>query len=72
MNENLLMSNKTSRTFTLSINMSPGSYAFLYLVVQEILRLLERHKQTLQLIHRDRCVNNVPIPMEQLQDMAER
>ncbi|RXN24277.1 nesprin-1-like protein [Labeo rohita] len=39
---------------------------------QEILRLLERHKQTLQLIHRDRCVNNVPIPMEQLQDMAER
>uniref|UniRef100_A0A8C2DGG1 Spectrin repeat containing, nuclear envelope 1a n=1 Tax=Cyprinus carpio TaxID=7962 RepID=A0A8C2DGG1_CYPCA len=30
------------------------------------------HKQTLQLIHRDRCVNNVPIPMEQLQDMAER
>lgn len=72
MNENLLMSNKTSRTFTLSINMSPGSYIFLYLVVQEILRLLERHKQTLQLIHRDRCVNNVPIPMEQLQDMAER
>uniref|UniRef100_A0A8C2KL13 Spectrin repeat containing, nuclear envelope 1a n=1 Tax=Cyprinus carpio TaxID=7962 RepID=A0A8C2KL13_CYPCA len=35
-------------------------------------KLLERHKQTLQLIHRDRCVNNVPIPMEQLQDMAER
>jgi len=66
------MSNKTSRTLTLSSNMNIGSYIFLYLVVQEILRLLERHKQTLQLIHRDRCVNNVPIPMEQLQDMAER
>ncbi|XP_056619733.1 nesprin-1-like [Triplophysa dalaica] len=39
---------------------------------QEILRLVERHKKTLQLIHRDRCVNNVPIPTEQLQDMAER
>lgn len=52
--------------------MNSESYIYLCFIVQEILRLLERHKQTLQLIHRDRCVNNVPIPMEQLQDMAER
>ncbi|XP_073672409.1 nesprin-1-like [Paramisgurnus dabryanus] len=39
---------------------------------QDILRHLERHKKTLQVIHRDKCVKNVPIPTEQLQDMAER
>ncbi|TRY57105.1 hypothetical protein DNTS_023981, partial [Danionella cerebrum] len=39
---------------------------------QEILMLLERNKQILQQIHRDGCVNNIPIPMEHLQDMAER
>lgn len=55
-----------------SFNMNSESCIYLCFIVQEILRLLERHKQTLQLIHRDRCVNNVPIPMEQLQDMAER
>lgn len=33
---------------------------------------LEGHRQTFQQIHRDRAVNGVPVPLEQLQDIAER
>lgn len=40
--------------------------------LQEVLRNLESHKQTFQQIHKDRSVNGVPVPAEQLQDMAER
>lgn len=40
--------------------------------LQEVLRNLESHKQTFQQIHKDRSVNGVPVPSEQLQDMAER
>jgi len=42
------------------------------LSVQEVLKNLEGHRQTFQQIHRDRSVNGVPVPPEQLQDMAER
>uniref|UniRef100_A0A672YML0 Calponin-homology (CH) domain-containing protein n=1 Tax=Sphaeramia orbicularis TaxID=375764 RepID=A0A672YML0_9TELE len=37
-----------------------------------LLKNLESHRQTFQQIHRDRSVNGVPVPPEQLQDMAER
>lgn len=40
--------------------------------LQEVLRNLESHRQTFQQIHKDRSVNGVPVPSEQLQDMAER
>ncbi|RXN33841.1 nesprin-1 isoform X3 [Labeo rohita] len=39
---------------------------------KEVLKNLEGHRQTFQQIHRDRSVNGVPVPPEQLQDMAER
>uniref|UniRef100_A0A3Q0QZ19 Calponin-homology (CH) domain-containing protein n=1 Tax=Amphilophus citrinellus TaxID=61819 RepID=A0A3Q0QZ19_AMPCI len=39
---------------------------------KEVLKSLESHRQTFQQIHRDRSVNGVPVPPEQLQDMAER
>ncbi|KAF1374585.1 hypothetical protein PFLUV_G00230620 [Perca fluviatilis] len=39
---------------------------------KEVLKNLESHRQTFQQIHRDRSVNGVPVPPEQLQDMAER
>ncbi|KAJ8275253.1 hypothetical protein COCON_G00098780 [Conger conger] len=39
---------------------------------KEVLKNLEGHKQAFQQIHRDRSVNGVPVPPEQLQDMAER
>uniref|UniRef100_A0A3Q3K6H1 Calponin-homology (CH) domain-containing protein n=1 Tax=Monopterus albus TaxID=43700 RepID=A0A3Q3K6H1_MONAL len=39
---------------------------------KEVLQNLESHRQTFQQIHRDRSVNGVPVPPEQLQDMAER
>ncbi|KAK3516845.1 hypothetical protein QTP70_024902 [Hemibagrus guttatus] len=39
---------------------------------QEILCLVETHQQTFQRFHRDRSVGGVPLPAEQLQDMAER
>lgn len=41
-------------------------------ILQEVLKNLESHRQTFQQIHRDRSVNGVPVPPEQLQDMAER
>lgn len=41
-------------------------------ILQEVLKNLEMHRQTFQQIHRDRSVNGVPVPPEQLQDMAER
>lgn len=41
-------------------------------VLQEILKNLELHRQTFSQIHRDRSVNGVPVPPEQLHDMAER
>lgn len=40
--------------------------------LQEVLRNLESHRQTFHQIHKDRSVNGVPVPSEQLQDMAER
>lgn len=43
-----------------------------FLFFQEVLINLEGHRQTFQQIHRDRAVNGVPVPLEQLQDMAER
>lgn len=39
---------------------------------QEVLRFVEMHQQTFQRFHRDRSVSGVPVPAEQLQDMAER
>uniref|UniRef100_A0A3P8V8V6 Calponin-homology (CH) domain-containing protein n=1 Tax=Cynoglossus semilaevis TaxID=244447 RepID=A0A3P8V8V6_CYNSE len=39
---------------------------------REVLKSLESHRQTFHQIHRDRAVNGVPVPSEQLQDMAER
>uniref|UniRef100_A0A668AGR2 Spectrin repeat containing, nuclear envelope 1b n=1 Tax=Myripristis murdjan TaxID=586833 RepID=A0A668AGR2_9TELE len=39
---------------------------------KEVLKNLEMHRQTFHQIHRDRSVNGVPVPPEQLQDMAER
>lgn len=33
---------------------------------------MEGHRQTFQQVHRDRAVNGVPVPLEHLQDMAER
>uniref|UniRef100_A0A3Q2Y7W4 Calponin-homology (CH) domain-containing protein n=1 Tax=Hippocampus comes TaxID=109280 RepID=A0A3Q2Y7W4_HIPCM len=39
---------------------------------KEVLKNLESHRQPFQQIHRDRSVNGVPVPPEQLQDMAER
>lgn len=39
---------------------------------KEILKNLELHRQTFNQIHRDRSVNGVPVPPEQLHDMAER
>ncbi|RVE57606.1 hypothetical protein OJAV_G00217940 [Oryzias javanicus] len=39
---------------------------------QDVLKNLEAHRRTFRQIHRDRSVNGVPVPPEQLQDMAER
>uniref|UniRef100_A0A3B4WAH5 Calponin-homology (CH) domain-containing protein n=1 Tax=Seriola lalandi dorsalis TaxID=1841481 RepID=A0A3B4WAH5_SERLL len=39
---------------------------------KEVLKNLESHRQTFHQIHKDRSVNGVPVPPEQLQDMAER
>lgn len=39
---------------------------------QEVLRLAETHQQTFQRFHRDLSVSGVPVPAEQLRDMAER
>lgn len=39
---------------------------------QEILCQVESHQQTFQRYHRERSVGGVPVPAEQLQDMAER
>uniref|UniRef100_H3A1G7 Calponin-homology (CH) domain-containing protein n=1 Tax=Latimeria chalumnae TaxID=7897 RepID=H3A1G7_LATCH len=39
---------------------------------KEVLKQLDGHKQTFQQIHRAGSVNGVPVPMEQLVDMAER
>ncbi len=41
-------------------------------ILQDVLKNLESHRQTFQQIHKDRSVNGVPVPPEQLQDMAER
>uniref|UniRef100_A0A3B3USN7 Calponin-homology (CH) domain-containing protein n=1 Tax=Poecilia latipinna TaxID=48699 RepID=A0A3B3USN7_9TELE len=38
----------------------------------KLLKSLESHRQTFTQIHKDRSVNGVPVPPEQLQDMAER
>uniref|UniRef100_A0A8C6UDR5 Calponin-homology (CH) domain-containing protein n=1 Tax=Neogobius melanostomus TaxID=47308 RepID=A0A8C6UDR5_9GOBI len=39
---------------------------------KDVLRSLESHRQVLQRIHKDRSVDGVPVPPDQLQDMAER
>uniref|UniRef100_A0A8K9XYB1 Spectrin repeat containing nuclear envelope protein 1 n=1 Tax=Oncorhynchus mykiss TaxID=8022 RepID=A0A8K9XYB1_ONCMY len=39
---------------------------------KDMLKGLEGHQQVFQRIHKDRSVNGVPVPQEQLQDMAER
>ncbi|KAI7804943.1 putative nesprin-1-like, partial [Triplophysa rosa] len=39
---------------------------------KEVLKNLEGHRHAFQQIHRDRSVNGVPVPPDQLQDMAER
>uniref|UniRef100_A0A3P8TDH7 Calponin-homology (CH) domain-containing protein n=1 Tax=Amphiprion percula TaxID=161767 RepID=A0A3P8TDH7_AMPPE len=39
---------------------------------KDVLRSLESHQQVFQRIHRDRSVDGVPVPADQLQDMAER
>uniref|UniRef100_A0A3B3Q2M2 Calponin-homology (CH) domain-containing protein n=1 Tax=Paramormyrops kingsleyae TaxID=1676925 RepID=A0A3B3Q2M2_9TELE len=39
---------------------------------REVLKSLEGHKPAFQQIHKDRSVNGVPVPPEQLHDMAER
>ncbi|XP_029943268.1 nesprin-1-like [Salarias fasciatus] len=39
---------------------------------REVLKTLESHRQSFQQIHRDRAVNGVPVPPDQLQDLAER
>ncbi|KAG5265767.1 hypothetical protein AALO_G00246160 [Alosa alosa] len=39
---------------------------------REVLKNLEGHRQAFQQIHKDRSVNGVPVPHEQLQDLAER
>ncbi|XP_010772795.1 nesprin-1-like, partial [Notothenia coriiceps] len=38
----------------------------------EVLKNLENHRQPFLQIHRDGAVNGVPVPPEQLQDLAER
>lgn len=40
--------------------------------MQDVLRSLESHQQVFQRIHKDRSVDGVPVPPDQLQDMAER
>lgn len=40
--------------------------------LQDVLKNLEVHRRTFQQIHKDRSVHGVPVPPEQLQDMAER
>lgn len=44
---------------------------FIY-TVQDVLKSLESHQQVFQMIHKDRSVDGVPVPPDQLQDMAER
>ncbi|XP_034001994.1 nesprin-1-like [Trematomus bernacchii] len=39
---------------------------------KEVLKNLENHRQPFLQIHRDGAVNGVPVPPEQLQDLAER
>ena len=39
---------------------------------QDVLKSLESHQQVFQRIHKDRSVDGVPVPPDQLQDMAER
>uniref|UniRef100_A0A3B3XFV9 Calponin-homology (CH) domain-containing protein n=1 Tax=Poecilia mexicana TaxID=48701 RepID=A0A3B3XFV9_9TELE len=39
---------------------------------KDVLRSLESHQQIFQRIHKDRSVDGVPVPQDQLQDMAER
>lgn len=39
---------------------------------QDVLKSLESHQQVFQRFHKDRSVDGVPVPPDQLQDMAER
>lgn len=41
-------------------------------ILQDVLRSLESHQQIFRRIHKDRSVDGVPVPQDQLQDMAER
>lgn len=49
-------------------------FSYLYSVypAQDVLKSLESHQQVFQRIHKDRSVDGVPVPPDQLQDMAER
>lgn len=40
--------------------------------MQDVLKSLESHQQVFQRIHKDRSVDGVSVPPDQLQDMAER
>lgn len=48
------------------------SHALCLYTAQDVLKSLESHQQVLQRIHKDRSVDGVPVPPDQLQDMAER
>lgn len=48
------------------------SHAACIYTVQDVLKSLESHQQVFQRIHKDRSVDGVPVPPDQLQDMAER
>lgn len=48
------------------------SVAMCVSTVQDVLKSLESHQQIFLRIHKDRSVDGVPVPPDQLQDMAER
>lgn len=47
-------------------------YVYSLHVSQDVLKSLESHRQVFQRIHKHRSVDGVPVPPDQLQDMAER
>lgn len=59
--ENILWGVCSSQVYAVCIN-----------TLQDVLKRLESHQQVLQRIHKDRSVDGVPVPLDQLQDIAER
>ena len=59
----------TENTFVLSVCCSVFSC---FMSFQDVLKSLKSHQQVFQRIHKDRSVDGVPVPPDQLQDMAER